>query len=115
MTSSARTWFDVTPYARQWGPPPLVLTFPPIDEVCWEDGSGANVNPCGRGAFARSGFGTPGSTQARGSAGGISGRSVIFVVTTTSASPIGVDPPASPVPEPRGTMGNPCSAATRTH
>jgi hypothetical protein len=40
--------------------------------------------------------------------------SVIFVVTTTSASPIGVEPPASPVPEPRGTTGSPCRAATRT-
>jgi hypothetical protein len=38
----------------------LVLTLPPIDEVCCDDGSGANVNPCGRSAFARSRFGTPG-------------------------------------------------------
>ena len=49
-TSSASTCADVTPYARQCGPPAFVFTLPPIEEVCWLDGSGANVNPCGRSA-----------------------------------------------------------------
>ena len=44
-----------------------------------------------------------------------SNRRRIFAVTSTSASPIGVAPPASPVPEPRGTTGRPCSAAIRRH
>ena len=40
-TSSASTCALVTPYARQCGPPAFVFTFPPIDDVCWLDGSGA--------------------------------------------------------------------------
>ena len=40
-TSSARTWADVTPAARQCGPPALVATLPPIVQACWDDGSGA--------------------------------------------------------------------------
>ena len=38
----------------------------------------------------------------------------IFDVTTTSASPIGVDAPASPVPLPRGTTARSYVAAVRT-
>ncbi len=114
-TSSASTWAEVTPYARQCGPPAFVFTLPPIEEVCWLDGSGANVNPCGCSAADRSRFGTPGSTHARRSSGRTSRTAVIFVVTTTSASPMGVDAPASPVPDPRGTTARPWSAAARTH
>src|SRR5581483_11354250 len=113
--SSARTWFEVTPYARQCGPPALVFTLPPIELVCCEEGSGAYVNPEGASAVARSRFGSPGSTHARRSSGRTSRMRVIFEVTTTSASAIGVDAPASPVPEPRGTIGSPCSPAIRTH
>jgi len=39
--STARTCALVTPYARQWGPPAFVFTFPPMDETCWDEGSGA--------------------------------------------------------------------------
>ena len=38
--SRASTCADVTPYARQCGPPAFVATLPPIDETCCEDGSG---------------------------------------------------------------------------
>ena len=51
---------------------------------------------------ARSRFGTPGSTHASRSSGRTSRMRVICAVTTTSASPIGVAAPASPVPLPRG-------------
>ena len=40
-TSSASTWVDVTPDARQCGPPALVATLPPIVHACCDDGSGA--------------------------------------------------------------------------
>ena len=40
-TSSARTCAEVTPAARQWGPPALVATLPPIVQACWDEGSGA--------------------------------------------------------------------------
>ena len=36
-----RTWLSVTPYLRQWGPPALVATLPPIVLTCCEAGSGA--------------------------------------------------------------------------
>ena len=49
-TSRASTCALVTPYARQCGPPAFVLTLPPIEEVCWLDGSGAYVYPSGRSA-----------------------------------------------------------------
>ena len=40
-TSSASTWVAVTPDARQWGPPALVATLPPMVHACCDDGSGA--------------------------------------------------------------------------
>ena len=40
-TSRARMWALVTPSARQWGPPELLATLPPIEHVCWLLGSGA--------------------------------------------------------------------------
>ena len=73
------------------------------------------MNPSGATAFARSRFRTPGSTHARRSSGRTSRIRSIFDVTTTSASPIGVAPPARPVPEPRGTTGRACRAATCMH
>ena len=35
------TCWAVTPDARQWGPPALVATLPPIEQACWLEGSGA--------------------------------------------------------------------------
>ena len=40
-TSTARTCADVTPAARQCGPPALVPTLPPMLHACCDDGSGA--------------------------------------------------------------------------
>jgi hypothetical protein len=40
-TSTASTCADVTPEARQCGPPALVATLPPIVHACCDDGSGA--------------------------------------------------------------------------
>src|SRR5205823_9629325 len=73
------------------------------------------MKPLARTAVARSRFGTPGSTQTRRSSGRISRTRSIFVVTITSASRSGVEPPASPVPLPRGTTESPWRAAARTH
>ncbi len=112
--SSASTCALVTPYARQCGPPAFVLTLPPIDDVCWLDGSGAKVNPARRRWFARSRLGTPGSTHARRSSGRTSTMRVMRAVVTTRASPMGVAPPASPVPLPLGTMARSCATAMRT-
>ena len=57
---------------------------------------------------------SPGSTHASRSSGRISRMRFIFEVTTTRASPIGVDAPASPVPLPLGTTARSCAAAART-
>ena len=35
------TWFDVIPWRRQWAPPELNATLPPIVQIDWLDGSGA--------------------------------------------------------------------------
>src|SRR2546428_585647 len=40
-TSSASTWFAVTPYFRQWGPPEFSATLPPSVHALWLEGSGA--------------------------------------------------------------------------
>ncbi|GBD17462.1 hypothetical protein HRbin26_02383 [bacterium HR26] len=40
-TSRPRMWFEVTPYLRQWGPPELLATLPPMVQARCEDGSGA--------------------------------------------------------------------------
>ncbi len=34
-------WLLVMPYFRQWAPPELKATFPPIVQIGWLDGSGA--------------------------------------------------------------------------
>ena len=35
------TWFTVKPYLRQWAPPEFSATFPPMEQMLCEDGSGA--------------------------------------------------------------------------
>ena len=35
------TWCVVNPYFRQCAPPEFSATFPPIEQICWLDGSGA--------------------------------------------------------------------------
>ncbi len=44
-TSSASTWLTVEPSARQWGPPELLATFPPIVQAACDEGSGAKCRP----------------------------------------------------------------------
>ena len=39
-TSSASTWFAVTPYLRQCGPPEFSATLPPMVQAVWLEGSG---------------------------------------------------------------------------
>ncbi len=39
--SQARTWWEVKPYFRQCAPPEFSATFPPIEQICWLEGSGA--------------------------------------------------------------------------
>ena len=38
---SPRTWFSVMPWRKQWAPPELKATLPPIVQIAWLDGSGA--------------------------------------------------------------------------
>ena len=35
------TWLVVKPYFRQCAPPEFSATLPPIEQICWLDGSGA--------------------------------------------------------------------------
>jgi hypothetical protein len=35
------TWFAVNPYLRQWAPPAFSARLPPMEQMLWEDGSGA--------------------------------------------------------------------------
>jgi hypothetical protein len=44
-TSSSITWFVVTPYLRQWGPPAFSATLPPTVQAAWLDGSGTYCSP----------------------------------------------------------------------
>ena len=39
--SAPRTWLVVKPYFRQCAPPEFSATLPPIEQICWLDGSGA--------------------------------------------------------------------------
>ena len=39
--SAASTWLTVKPYFRQCAPPEFSATLPPIEQICWLDGSGA--------------------------------------------------------------------------
>src|SRR5918993_1435255 len=105
----------VTPSARQWGPPELLATLPPIEHVCWLLGSGAKCRPCTATARDRSRFRTPGSTHARRAGGSTDSTRFILVVVTTIAPSGGTAPPASPVPEPRATKGTSWAQATSTH
>ena len=39
--SAPSTWLVVKPYFRQCAPPEFSATLPPIEQICWLDGSGA--------------------------------------------------------------------------
>ena len=40
-TSKPSTWFAVIPWRKQWAPPELKATLPPIVHTDWLEGSGA--------------------------------------------------------------------------
>src|SRR3954454_5113748 len=104
----------VTPSDRQCGPPELLATLPPIEQLCWLLGSGAKCNPYFVTALVRSRFNTPGSTHASLLTGSTDSTRFILVVTIIIASSSGVAPPARPVPAPRATKGCSWRTAMRT-
>ena len=113
-TSAARMCAEVTPSARQCGPPELFARLPPIEQLCWLLGSGAKCRPCTATRRVRSRFNTPGSTHASRCTGSTDSTWFIFVRVITNAPSSGVAPPARPVPEPRATNGTPWRTAART-
>src|SRR3954462_7826891 len=112
-TSSPRTCAVVTPSDKQCGPPELLATLPPIEQLCWLLGAGAKCNTYLGTALVRPRFSTPGPTPASLLTGSTDNTRFIFVVTIIIASSSGVAPPASPVPAPRATNGWPCRTAMR--
>ncbi|CAB5026513.1 unannotated protein [freshwater metagenome] len=113
-TSQAKIWLDVTPSARQCGPPELFATFPPMVQLCWLLGSGAKCKPKCATSRVRSRLSMPGSIHAVRLIGSTEMRPFIFAVEITTAPSSGVAPPASPVPDPRATKGWLNSAQMRT-
>jgi len=86
---------------------------PPIEQISKLDGSGGYHSPWARAAVLTSAFNRPGPTTATIATGSISMsrmRSVDRVMPPSMAA----EPPDSPVPAPRGTIGTRCAAATRT-
>src|SRR5213079_1682334 len=113
-TSRLSTWFAVTPYLRQCGPPEFSATLPPIVQAVWLDGSGLYSRPCGAAAAERRTFTTPGSTTAIRFLGSIARMRFSRVSTSSTASASASAPPDRPVPAPRGTNGTPSAASSRT-
>ena len=113
-TSTARMWLDVTPSARQCGPPELFATLPPIVHVCWLLGSGAKWSPSDATCRERSRLRTPGSTHAWRASASTESTRFIFEIEMTTEPAIGTAPPARPVPEPRATNGAPWATAVAT-
>ena len=101
------TWLEVMPYLRQCAPPELKARFPPIEQICWLEGSGAYSRPKAAAARLTARLMIPGSTTAVPA----SGSSLITRLSRLSAmtipSRIGSDPPDSEVPLPRATNGVP--------
>src|SRR6266850_8266588 len=64
-----RTWLEVIPYFRQWAPPELKATLPPMVQIDWLEGSGAKCKPWGAAATDTCVFTTPGSTTAMRNSG----------------------------------------------
>src|SRR5690606_3914416 len=113
-TVSPVTWFNVTPYFRQCGPPAFSATFPPIVQAACELGSGAYVSPYGAAARLNRTFTTPGSTRARRFAASIDRIRSIRARDTTTAPSRASAPPDNPVPAPRATNGTPARSSTRS-
>src|SRR5437867_6724078 len=113
-TSRPSTWFAVTPYLRQCGPPEFSATLPPMVHAVWLDGSGLYSRPCGAAAAERRTFTTPGSTTASRFLGSMARMRFSRVSTISTASSSASAPPDRPVPAPRGTNGTPSAASRRT-
>ena len=84
-TSTPRTWFTVVPSARQWRPPELLATFPPIVQTDWDDGSGTKYRPEGAVKVLRSWLMTPGCAHTIRFSTSTSPIRFIRVVTIRSA------------------------------
>src|ERR1700757_2108008 len=98
-------WLVVIPYFRQWGPPALVATLPPIDETIWLEGSGAKKYPRLATARVRERLIRPGSAVAHRFGRSISRTASIRLVPIITPPTGAIAPPIRPVPEPRGTIG----------
>ena len=113
-TSSPSTWFTVTPYFKQCGPPALVEAFPPIVDTIWLDGSGAKKYPRSRTAFESQTLMSPACTVAERFARSISRISFIRVVEIMIPPSGAVAPPMRPVPDPRGITATRSRRQSRT-
>ena len=101
----------VTPSARQCGPPELLATLPPIEQLCWLLGSGAKCRPCTDTARVRSRLSTPGSTHASRLTGSTDSTRFILVVTIMTRRRAASRRRRDPVPAPRATNGRPWRTA----
>ena len=113
-TVAPSTWFLVAPYFRQCGPPAFSATFPPMVQACWLAGSGAKKNPRGVTARLIVRFTHPASTVAVRLGRSISRMRFMRVRTISTPPAVAMAPPESPVPAPRGTIGTPSVAQSRT-
>src|SRR3954454_483618 len=111
-TCSALTQSEGTPYFTQHRPPALVATFPPIEQISNDDGSGGYPSPSWAAAALTSLLKAPGSTTATWHPVSIS-MSVIRSRLSTSPPSTALAPPDRPLPAPRGTTGTPCAVPQR--
>ena len=91
-----------------------MATFPPIDDHGALAGSGGYHRPCSATAAFRSLFTIPGCTTQIMFSRSISSTWFIRDRSRTTAPSVALAPPDRPVPAPRGTIGAPNSAQTRT-
>ena len=109
--SRPRTWFVVTPYLRQWGPPAFSATLPPMVQAFWLDGSGAKKRPGARVVFR----------ELEVDDAGLDERGAVFAVDLEDAvharqadddpALLGTAPPERPVPAPAGNDRQPSLAS----
>src|SRR5699024_11642239 len=96
----------------QHSPPALVATFPPIEQISYEEGSGGYQSPCSAAAALTSALSSPGWIVAVRVTGSTAMSRISSVLSTMPPS-TAVAPPDSPEPAPRGTTGTPYSVAQR--
>src|SRR4029078_11754159 len=93
-------------------PPAFVATFPPIEQISNDEGSGGDHNPSLAAASFTSLLKAQASTPATWEGGSIS-TAVIRSRLSTMPPSTALEPPDSPLPAPRGTTGTRCAAAQR--